>query len=79
MQIKQRLSRIVGAANVSDDPAALLSYSTDCSLSTPRMPNFIARPKSTKEVQGIVKLANDIGVPVVPEVYMISARSCPLI
>ena len=66
MQIKQQLSRIVGAANVSDDPAALLPYSTDCSLSTPGMPNYVARPKNSKEVQAIVKLANESGIPVVP-------------
>ncbi len=66
MQIKQKLTKIVGAANVSDDPGALLSYSRDCSLSTPRMPNYIARPKNTEEVQAVIKLANESGVPVVP-------------
>lgn len=66
MQIKKELTRIVGAANVSDDPEALLSYARDCSLSTPRTPNYIARPKDTKEVQEVVKLANKSGIPVVP-------------
>jgi FAD/FMN-containing dehydrogenase len=66
VQIKQKLTRIVGAANVSDNPEALLSYSRDCSLSTPRMPNYIARPKNTEEVQAVVKLANESGVPIVP-------------
>ncbi len=66
MQMKQELTKIVGAANVSDDPEALLSYSRDCSLSTPRTPNYIARPKNTDEVQKVVRLANKNGVPVVP-------------
>ena len=66
MQIKQELAKIVGAANVSDDPAALLSYSSDCSLSTPRTPNYVASPKNTDEVQKVVKLANKNGIPIVP-------------
>lgn len=66
MQIKEELTNIVGAENVSDDPQVLLSYSADCSLSTPRSPNYVARPKNTGEVQGIVKMANQNGVPIVP-------------
>jgi FAD/FMN-containing dehydrogenase len=66
VQIKNDLTKIVGAANVSDDPEALLSYSSDYSLSTPGTPNYIARPKNTEEVQKVVRLANETGVPVVP-------------
>ena len=66
MQIKEGLTGIIGAENVSDDPGALLSYSRDCSLSTPRVPNYVARPKNTEEVQRIVKLANENGIPIVP-------------
>ncbi len=66
MQIKEGLARIVGAANVSDDPEALQSYARDRSLSAPRSPNYIARPKNTAEVQDIVKLAGASGIPVVP-------------
>lgn len=66
MQIKEDLTKIVGAQNVSDDPEALQSYSKDCSLSTPRTPNYIARPKNTDEVQRVVKLANEYSIPVVP-------------
>ena len=66
MQIKEDLSKIVGAANVSDDPAELLSYSRDHSLNAPRTPNYIARPKNTDEVQRVVKLANETRMPIVP-------------
>ena len=66
MQIKEDLKKIVGAENVSDDPEALLSYSKDQSLSPSRTPNYIARPKNTDEVQKVLKLANKLGVPVVP-------------
>ena len=66
MQIKEDLTKIFGAENVSDDPAALQSYSRDYSLNTPRTPNYIVRPRNTDEVQKVVKLANEYGIPVVP-------------
>ena len=66
MQIKQDLANIVGADNVSDDPKTLQTYSRDCSLSTPRAPNYIVSPKNTEEVQKVVELANKNGIPIVP-------------
>jgi FAD/FMN-containing dehydrogenase len=66
VQIKEKLAKIIGAANVSDDPKALLAYSKDYSLSTPRTPNYVAKPKNTAEVQEIVKLAEQNGIPLVP-------------
>ena len=66
MQMKADLTKIVGAANISDDPKVLQSYSTDCSLSAPRTPNYVVRPKNTDEVQKVVKLANKNGIPIVP-------------
>lgn len=66
MQIKEQLAQIVGVRNVSDDPEALGAYAKDCSLSTPRAPNYIARPKNTAEVQAVLKLAGDSAIPVVP-------------
>jgi FAD/FMN-containing dehydrogenase len=66
VQIKESLAGIVGAENVSDDPEALWSYARDGSLNTPRAPNYIARPQNTAEVQGVVKLAGEVGIPVVP-------------
>ena len=66
MNIKEELTKIVGAQNVSDDPKVLQSYSKDCSLSTPGMPDYVAKPKNADEVQKVVKLANKNGVPIVP-------------
>ena len=66
MQIKEDLTKIVGVENVSDELVALQSYSRDYSLNTPRTPNYIARPGNTDEVQKVVKLANEYGIPVVP-------------
>ena len=66
MPIKEELTRIVGVENVSDDPEVLSSYSRDHSVSLPRMPNYVVKPKSAEEVQGIVKLANEYRIPIVP-------------
>jgi len=66
VQIKEKLAKIIGAGNVSYDPELLLTYSKDYSLSKPRMPNYVARPKNTGEVQEIVKMAGENGIPVIP-------------
>ena len=66
MKIKAGLEKIVSAENVSDDPKVLASYSKDYSLSSPRMPNYVVRPKKTEEVQKVVKFANENGIPIVP-------------
>jgi len=66
VQIKESLAKIVGAENVSDDPKTLLSYSRDYSLNTPRTPNYVVRPGNTGEVQKVIKLAAEYGIPIVP-------------
>jgi FAD/FMN-containing dehydrogenase len=66
VQIKENLVKIVGAENVSDEPAVLLFYSRDQSLSSPRLPNYVVRPKDTGEVREVVRLAGEYGMPVVP-------------
>lgn len=66
MEIKGELIGIVGAENASDDPEVLSSYSKDSSVSSPRLPDYVVRPKSAEEVQGIVKLANEYRLPIVP-------------
>jgi FAD/FMN-containing dehydrogenase len=66
VEIKKDLIGIVGAENVSDDAEVLLSYARDCSLSNPGTPNYVARPKNTAEVQKVVMLANEYGIPVIP-------------
>ena len=66
MTLKEELAGIVGADNVFDDAERLKPYSRDHSLSTPGMPGYVAKPKSSDEVQGIVRLANKSKLPVVP-------------
>ena len=64
--ILEQLAAIAGAANVSADPAVLEKYSRDQSLTPARKPHFVAKPKNVEEIQAIVKLANQLLVPVVP-------------
>jgi FAD/FMN-containing dehydrogenase len=62
----KELKDIVGAKNVFDDAETLEAYSRDQSLSTPKKPAAVVKPKNTAEVQEIVKLANKTLTPVVP-------------
>jgi FAD/FMN-containing dehydrogenase len=64
--IKKGLEAIVGKRYVLDDEASLDTYSRDLSLSEPRRPSLVVKPKNTEEVQEVVKLANKHLMPVVP-------------
>jgi FAD/FMN-containing dehydrogenase len=66
MIAKEKLSKIVGAGNVSFDPAALDAYSGDISFVNSVRPVCVVKPKSSGEVQKIVKLANKTRTPLVP-------------
>ena len=56
--LKKGLEAIVGKKYVLDDEPTLEAYSKDLSLSTPRRPSCVVKPKNTEEIQGVVKLAN---------------------
>jgi FAD/FMN-containing dehydrogenase len=64
MQIIKGLADIVGAENVSDDPQVLQWYSKDSSLSRPRLPQYVAKPQNTDEIQKVIQMANEHRVPV---------------
>ena len=66
MPIIKNLTDIVGAENVSNDPNLLLSYSRDTSFNAAGVPQYLVKPKNTEEVQQIIKLANELGIPVTP-------------
>ncbi len=63
---KQQLVNIVGAGNVSDKQAALESYSSDISFVNRVRPACLVKPKTEKDVQKIIKLANSTKTPLVP-------------
>lgn len=66
MIAKEKLVKIVGARNVSSSPAVLDEYSRDISFVNSVRPVCVVKPKSSREVQKIVKLANKTATPLVP-------------
>ncbi len=60
-----KLKEIVGKDNVSDNIADLYVYASDASVHH-AMPSVIVRPKTTEEVQKIMRYANKNKIPVVP-------------
>lgn len=62
----ERLAAIVGKDNVSDEAGTLERYSRDGSFAAPMKPRLVVRPVNAEQVQGIVKLANETGTPLVP-------------
>lgn len=62
------LESIVGKGRVLHDINDLITYSGDMTEAEPSKPDFVVKPKSADEVQGIVKLANKEKIPVTPVV-----------
>jgi glycolate oxidase len=65
-EIYQALVKIVGAEYVSKDPEERFIYARDPGTMEPREPDLVVMPNTTEEVQKIVLLANEKGIPVVP-------------
>lgn len=66
MQLGQSLREIVGDGNVFDSPKGVEPYSKDYSLTPPGMPEYVVKPKNSKEIQQILRLANEYKTPVIP-------------
>lgn len=66
------LTEIVGDGYVSNKEEELYIYSQDPGMMDPHKPDYIVLPKTTKEVERIIKLANKIKIPVVPVGGMLS-------
>jgi len=66
MALKEELASIVSSECIFDDPETLDTYSKDMSFVKPMKPRVVVRPKSTDEVQAIVKWANQTATPLVP-------------
>ena len=61
----KKLKEIVGEENVRDNKADLYVYASDASVHR-KLPDVVVRPRSTNEVQEILKYANKNKIPVVP-------------
>ena len=66
MSIKEELTKFVGADYVFDDASKLDFYAGGNSFSSPGKPGYIVQPKSSEEVQSILKFANKNKLPVIP-------------
>ena len=66
MDLKKALLEILGRDNVSDEPEILEKYSKDHSFVQPRKPNCVVFPGNAKEVQELVKYANEHLIPITP-------------
>ena len=64
--IYQALADIVDVEHVSDRPEELYIYSFDLGTAQPQRPDYVVAPRTTHQVQEIVRLANREKVPVVP-------------
>jgi len=64
--VRKALEEIVGADHIFDDLETLENYSKDRSLSQPRRPSYVVKPKNTEEIQAIIKLANRTLIPITP-------------
>jgi FAD/FMN-containing dehydrogenase len=66
MDVKAKLSKIVGPKYVTDDPAQLKAYSKDFSYTPAGMPNYIVKPVRSKEISAIIRFCSEKNIPVVP-------------
>ncbi|MBN1631617.1 MAG: FAD-binding oxidoreductase [Thermoleophilia bacterium] len=66
MIAKEKLAKIAGSTNVSDDAATLDAYSTDVSFVNTMRPACVVRPRNAGEVKELVAVANETLTPLVP-------------
>lgn len=78
MGIKSELAKILGKDYVSDKREDLAGYSCDHSLLPPGMPDAVARPGNTQEVEKIVTWCNEKNIPIVPVSSKIHFHGCTI-
>lgn len=66
MDVKSRLSAVVGEDHFSEDPNQLQTYATDFSYTPPGAPNYVVKPASCEEISEVVKICHENSIPVVP-------------
>jgi glycolate oxidase len=65
-ELRTALGRVVGAEHVRDDAGTLMTFATDATPIERGRPDVVVFPGSTDEVAGVLRIANERGVPVVP-------------
>jgi glycolate oxidase len=64
--LRERLQEVVGDNHVRTDEGALLTFSTDATPLERGHPDAVVFPASAEEVSGVLRIANELRVPVVP-------------
>ncbi|MFX1571748.1 MAG: FAD-binding oxidoreductase [Promethearchaeota archaeon] len=72
-QIYQKLVKICGSKNLSDNPQIIKNFSKDLSFFPEKAPKYIIWPQNVYQIENIMKLANALNFSVIP----ISSRSGP--
>ena len=65
-EVKNKLAEMVGEEWVSDNPVDLSVYGRDFTIFAGERPNIAVLPRTTEEVQAIMKVAYEHGIPIVP-------------
>jgi FAD/FMN-containing dehydrogenase len=63
---KEKLEKIVGSDNVSEEPEILEEYSRDLSFVPRLRPRYVVKPENAQQVKNIVEWANETLTPLVP-------------
>jgi len=64
------LADIVGSENVSNELHTLQGYSCDPTTNPPSLPDYVVIATTVEQIQGLVRLANEERIPIVPAVGM---------
>ena len=57
--VYESLVKIVGQGHVSNQPEELYIYSYDLGTTEPHRPDYVVSPRTTEQIQAILKLANE--------------------
>ncbi len=66
MDLKEKLSELVGSDAFLDDPASLQNYATDYSYTPRGAPGCVVKPANSEEVSKVIGVCNQNAIPVVP-------------
>lgn len=64
--VLERLAEIVGPEYVTAEPFILMAYTRDFGTQPPRWPAFVVKPGSSEQVAAVLRLANELKIPVSP-------------
>lgn len=68
MDVLAKLTDIFGEEFVSNRPEELYIYSQDMTENPPSAPDYVVMPETVEQVQAVVKLANELKIPITPYV-----------